>query len=190
MAKREKVTSGQVQEMTGWLRRLTPKEYQARRALLRRATDPKSEIGPKLLYPFKDERPLEWGWIILREGGKREGKINIAKLEAVPFHKDREDLVPGEEMLRRARDGKEFPGCAEWSMYDAEELLARADELPKEWARDDGPVLLFPDTEFAGGDGYRLVAYLFWEDGQWRLGWWGCARGDFYRYCRFLRLRK
>ncbi len=189
MAKRGEVTAGQIAEMTNWLRRLTPDEYQARRGLLRRATDPKYALGPKLLWPFKDERPLEWGWKgVEREGALCGGPIDISRLEVVPFHEDGELWVPGEEMMRRARDAKNFPGCSEWSQHHAEQLLLQAAELPKEWACESGPALLFPDTTLLDEFGFRYVPYLVWDDGEWRLRWLWLVF-DFNRFCRFLRLR-
>lgn len=190
MAKRGEVTAGQVAEMTSWLRRLTPDEYQARRELLRRATDPKHNLGQKLLWPFKDERPLEWGWKgVEREGVPCEGPIDISRLEAVPFHKDGENWVSGDEMMRRAKDAENFPGCSDWSQHHAEQLLLQAAELPKEWACESGPALLFPDTVLLDEYGRRYVPCLFWDDGEWQLSWhW--LENDFHRSYRFLRLRK
>gem|GEM_PF-2563187 len=184
--KRVQVTSGQVAEMTDWLRRLTPDEYQERRTLLCRVTDPKCPVGPELLYPFKDKRPLEWRWRVTREGGKRTERIDIARLEAVPFHKDGEQWISGDEMLRRARDEKNFSGCGEWSQHDGEEILARANELLEEVRK---YALILPDTEFLGEVGGRLVAYLVWRGGRWRLDWYFLG-GSFDRDYRFLRLRK
>ena len=190
MTKRQKVTSGQVAEMTTWLRRLTPQEYQQRRGLLRRATDPECELGPKLLWPFKDKRPLQWNWKgVEREGALCEGCINVTRLELVPFHNAGENCVPGAEMLSRAADAKAFPGCQGWGQHAAEQLLERAAELPQEWARDGGPMILFPDTILLGGGGDRGVACLVWRGGSWRLGW-GWLDLGFGRDCRFVRLRK
>lgn len=186
--KREKVTSGQVQEMTGWLRRLTPDEYQERRGLIQRVTNPKIAIGPALLYPFKDDRPLKEGWLerVEREGALCEGPIDISCLEAVPFHKDGEDWVSGDEMMRRASDAQSFPGCQGWSQHYAEQLFARAAELPEEMRPF---VLPFTDTILVDRDGRRLVAVLLWLCGRWQLGWdW--LGDDFDRDCRLLRFRK
>ncbi len=189
MARRQEVTAGQVDEMTGWLRRLTPDEYQTRRGLLRRVTDPKLDMGPKLLWPFKDERPLTWGWKgVEREGALCEGRIDVSRLELVPFHKDGEDVVSGEEMMRRAGDEKNFPGCQGWSQHYAEQLLEQAAELPKEWARE-GLVILFTDTVLLDGYGNRGVPYLIGDGGGVQLDW-GWIDCGFGRHCRFPRLRK
>ena len=141
-------------------------------------------------WPFKDKRPLEWKWRgIEREGALCEAPIDISRLELVPFHKDGEEWVSGEEMMRRASDAAAFPGCQGWSQHCAEDILEQAAKLPKEWARDDGPVILFPDTVLLDDNGNRNVPYLFWDDGRWQLDW--CWLGfSFYRNCRFARLRK
>lgn len=183
------MSAGQLAELTGWVRRLTSEEYQRRRGLLRRATDPKREIGPALLYPFKNERPLEWGWNIEREGAFCEAPVDISKIELVPFHKDGEEWISGGEMMRRASDEKAFPGCQNWSQHHAEDILSRADELPADWARNDGPILLFPDTVLLGGGVGRYMPYLFWFGGRWRLHWFWFDDG-FNQNCRFVRLRK
>lgn len=183
MAKREEVTPGQIEEVMNWLRRLTSDEYQARRGLLRRAID----LDSKLFWPFKDTRPLEWGWKGMeREGAPCGGPIDISRLEDVSFHKGGERLVSGEEMLRRARDEENFPGCSKWSQHHAEQLLLQAAELPKEWACESGPVLLFPDTILLDEDGDRVVSCLLWRGGGWRFSWrW--FKDGFRSGCRFLR---
>ena len=99
------------------------------------------------------------------------GPINISCLEAVPFHKAGEQLVSGDEMMRCARDAKNFPGCSDWSQHHAEQLLLQAAELPKEWACESGPVLLFPDTVLLVAHGDRRVPYFLWRDGGWQLRW-------------------
>lgn len=188
--KRVQVTVGQIAEMTTFLCRLTPEEYQARRGLLRRVTDPKQALDVKLLYPFTDQRPVEWGWQgVEREGAPCDEPIDIAKLELVPFHNPDEEYVSGEEMMRRAGDGKKYPGCQAMGQHAAEHLLSRADKLPKEWANDQGPVLLFIDTILVDGGGYRDVPCLFCYGGGWRLGWCWLSSG-FLRCCRFVRLSK
>lgn len=124
-----------------------------------------------------------------REGAPCEGPIDISRLELVSFHEDGEEYVSGEEMMRRARDEKNFPGCSNWSQHHAEQLLEQAAELPKEWARNGGPALLFADTIFLGEHCRRRVPCLIWLDGQWQL-YWGWLEEDFVRRYRFLRLRK
>ena len=179
--KRQEVTAGQIVELTEWARRLTPNEYQASHRLLRRATDPQCDLGPKLLWPFKDERPLAWSWKgVEREGALCEAPVPISRLELVPFHKEGENVVSGEEMLRRASDEKTFPGCQGWSQHHAEDILEQAAKLRKEWAREDGPILVFPDTILLDEDGRRSVPCLFCEYGAWQFRWLRLD-GDFDR---------
>jgi hypothetical protein len=186
----EKVTPGQIDEMTDWLKRLSKEEYQKRRGLLRRVTDPKQAMDAKLLYPFNDQRPLEWGWKgVEREGAIVESLIDISKLELVVFHREGEDWVSGADMLRRSADETKFPGCQGWGQHAAEDILSRASELPTEWANDNkGPVLLFADTVLVSDGGDRLVPCLCWIDGQWQLYWY-CLDYGFSRDYHFVRLR-
>jgi len=143
----------------------------------------------KQVYPFKDQRPMERGWQGMeREGAPCASPIAISKLEAVVFHKEGEDWVFGEEMMRRATDVERFPGCQGWGQHAAEDILSRAAELPAEWANEQGPALLSPDTVLVGKDGRRRVPYLVFHDGGWQLNW-GYLDDDFSRYCRFVRLR-
>ena len=152
-----------------------------------------SEVCFRPQAPLALQGPASSGVGLEGRGARRHavcnGPINISCLEAVPFHKDGEQLVSGDEMMRRARDAKNFPGCSDWSQHHAEQLLLQAAELPKEWACESGPALLFPDTVLLGGYGSRSVPYLFWGDGQWQLGW-GWLGDGFLRGYRFLRLRK
>jgi hypothetical protein len=183
----EMATIGQMRELMSWGCRLTMAEYQRRRGLLRRATDPKCELGAKLLWPFKDGRPLEWNWKgVEREGAPCESPVDISKLEFVPFHKDGEGWVGGDEMRRRSADVKAFPGCQDWSQHHAEDILERASELPEEAKQF---VLVFADTVLLGKRGDRYVPCLVWFNGQWQLDWYWLG-DSFSRYYRFPRLRK
>jgi hypothetical protein len=141
----------------------------------------------KALWPFKDQRPLEWGWKgVEREGAPCESPVDIKRLEFVPFHKDGEDWVGGGEMRRRSADERAFPGCKGWSQHHAEDILERASELPEEAKQF---IIVFADTVLFREDGDRCVPCLVWGVGQWQLRWL-CLGGDFLRFYRFLRLRK
>lgn len=141
----------------------------------------------KLLYPFTYRFPW-WNdkCRVIREGAPCTAPIPISKLKLVSFHKKGEDWVSFDEMLSRANNPEEFPGCQGWGMHQGEQLLKRANELPEEMRK---YFLLLPDTLLLGGDGYRCIACLIWDDGEWRFYWrWNDYRFD--RYCRFLRLSK
>jgi hypothetical protein len=182
----EGLTAGQVDELIGFARRLSKREYQERRNLLRRATDPDQDLGSKLLWSFKDERPLDWGWIVEREGALCESCVDISRLELIPFHKYDENWVGGEEMLRRANDTEAFPGCQGWSQHYAEDILERANELPEDFRKF---VIVFADSVFLDEDGDRRVPYLVWYGSRWCLDW-DFLDYSFRRDDRFLRLRK
>lgn len=149
-----------------------------------------TKVATNPFSAFRDQRPFEWGWKgVEREGALCEAPVDISKLELVPFYKDGEDWVSGEEMMRRAADKNAFSGCQGWSQHHAEDILSRADELPADWTRNDGPIPVFTDTVLLDDNGNRSVPYLVWFDGRWQLGW-SWLDGIFGRRCRFFRLRK
>jgi len=152
---------------------------------VKQITDPNYDLNPKLLWPFKDRRPLAWGWRgVEREGARCENLIPIDRLELVPFHVNGEDWVDGEEMLRRANDAGAFPGCQGWSQHHAEDILERANELSEAFREFS---LVFPDTILLNERGERHVPYITWRKGKRRLCW---NRLDIGIYCnrRFIRL--
>ena len=187
MSEREEVTAGQIAEMIGWLRRLTPNGYQVRREILRRATDPDCAFDLFSPYPFTYKFPW-WNekCRVLREGAPCTAPLDLAKLELVPFHEEGEEWVPFDEMLRRANNPVVYPGCQGWGMHQGEDILARANELPEAMRKF---AILLPDTILADEDGNRCIACLIWNDGEWQFGccWLGNA---FDRSFQFVRLSK
>lgn len=111
--------------------------------------------------PFKFDKTKN-GWKLL-EDVKEPEIIEATKLELVPFLKEGESFVGGEEMVRRARGELR----ANLGQRHAEELLEHQDQIPVEWR---GFYLVFPGTVWRLPDGRRRVAGLGWSGGHWGLG--------------------
>ena len=100
----------------------------------------------------------------------------------IPFHKDGEDNVNGEETVRRSR----IPSLdANLGQEDAEWLLENQDNIPTELRNF---VLIFTATIWQYRDGDRIVPCLDWGGGGWCFGfrWLGSSWGGF----RLPRLRE
>ncbi len=96
--------------------------------------------------------------------------IDIAELELVVFHQTGESHISGQEMINRAEDAITFPGCQGWGSEQSDELLWRAEELPREWACITGPVIVFCEGAKPEEAGLNpRVPCLFWIFGEWRL---------------------
>ena len=140
-----------------------------------------------VIYPFTHKFPW-WNdkCKVLHEGTPSTTPTDFTKLEVVSFHHKDEDLVGGEEMLRRANDKETFPGCQGWGMHQGDELYARRNEIPEAMR---AFVLLLPDTVLQGEGGGRCIACLVFGGGGWQFGW-GWVGGSFDRGYRFVRLSK
>lgn len=184
----KKITIDQGKEALDLLSRLSPEQYQARRAWLGRISDPNFNLDMlRLFWPFKDERLLRENWHgVEREGALCEAPINIATLELIPCHKDGEKWISGEEMRARATDEKAYPGCSGFGQHQAEDILERAHELPEEFRK---YAIVFADSLLVSDSGGRFFPCLLWRDDQWRLSWSSIA-WRFNRHCRFPRLRR
>lgn len=132
-------------------------------------------------YPFVSQYPIKFGWRgVRREGARCDSPINIGKLEVIPICKKGATHVTGTEMkklMKRAADSKNFSGCEILGQHAAEQLLSRADELPKEWA-DNSFILVFTDTILVDASGNDRMPYLFWDDGECKLNWFSASLGN------------
>lgn len=144
-----------------------------------------------MFYPFKDRRPItdRWCKAVRREGAFCIEKIDVARIELVPFHPTDQDYVGCREAVLWSANKRHFPNCKTMGQHAGEQLVERADELPREWMNDKGPILLFTDTELVGFDDQLLCPFALWLSGEWQLSW---HRYDlvFNRRCHFVRLRK
>ena len=107
---------------------------------------------------------------------------SIKDLELVPFLKDGESSILGEELVVRARE--EFK--INYGQHDAEWLLEHQDEIPEEFRK---YYLVFTGTVWGDSYGYRHVAYLNFNGERWCLHFDGLAY-DFDSYDRLPRPRK
>ncbi|MEZ4156388.1 MAG: hypothetical protein R3B52_00210 [Candidatus Paceibacterota bacterium] len=184
----KKITIDQGKEALDLLSRLSPEQYQERRAWLARISDPRFNPNMlRLFYPFKANQPFQWNCRgVEREGAVCEASVTIADLELVPFHKDGEKWISGEEMRTRAADEEAYPGCSGFGQHQAEDILERASELPEEFRK---YVIVFADSVLLDGVCHRYVPFLAWDGGRWQLNWrW--IDSSFERVCRFPRLRR
>ena len=127
-------------------------------------------------------RNITKGWTLLEDTKEsKESIVSIDKLEPVPFLKDGEAYVDGEELARR---GLELH--ANLGQTHAEYMLEHQAEIPKEFRK---YVLVFPGTKWRDRDGDRYVPYLYWDGRRWCLffRWLGY---DFDSSCRLLRSRE
>lgn len=100
-------------------------------------------------------------WTLLEHASRRI--TSATNLELVPFLKEKESFVSGEEMVRRARVELD----ANCGQEDAEWLLEHQDEIPAEFRK---YYLVFTGTIWRGSRGNRIVPYLGWIGGRWCLG--------------------
>lgn len=98
------------------------------------------------------------GWTLLENSPHRISSV----IYGIPFLKEGEDYVNGEEMVRRAR----YELDANYGQEDAEWLVENQDKIPVELRNF---YLVFPATIWRGPDGLRSVSYLFWDGDRWSL---------------------
>lgn len=112
------------------------------------------------------------GWTLLENAPRRIS----GSVAGIPFHKDGEDRVNGEEMVRRARVELD----ANCGQEDAEWLKKNQDKIPAELRKF---ILVFTATVWRSPDGCRCVPCLDWRGDGWYLffRWLG---GDFARFYR------
>lgn len=109
--------------------------------------------APKLIHD-----QTKSGWKLLEHTPRRI--TSVADIELVPFLREGEEWVEGEEMVRRARI--EFD--ANLGQEDAEYILEHTAEIPAEFK---DFYLVFPGTVWQDSDGYRHVSYLDSDGGRW-----------------------
>ncbi len=151
MSMKEEITSGQIMEMTKWLTRLSNHEYQKRRTMLRKITDPRAVLPFSLSHPFLT--PLRKGFRLQSEGPKCTESIIIRYL----------DFLTG-DVLRLDAAGTGETSTRRFSQHHAEHLLERWKELPR---FDDGTKVVFPGTVYIPVKGPEIGFYpcLVWYDG-------------------------
>jgi len=128
--------------------------------------------------PFVRDMVQE-GWTLLENTTKPI--VSIDKLEPVPFLKDSESYVGGEEMARRSLELH-----ANLGQHQAEYMLEHQADIPEEFRQ---YVLVFPGTIWRNRDGLRNVPCLGWDGERWYLDF-GWLRGSFDSDCRLLRSRE
>ncbi|MBU2081865.1 hypothetical protein KKH14_00280 [Patescibacteria group bacterium] len=106
------------------------------------------------------------GWKLLENISRKI--TSISDLELVPFLKQGEGSISGEEMVRRAQ----FELDANYGQEDAEWLLEHQDEIPAEFQK---YYIVFTRTIWRDSNDRRSVPYLRWYGGRWYLhfGWLG-----------------
>ncbi len=120
------------------------------------------------------------GWKLLEDVPR--SITSIKDLELVPFLKDGESSILGEELVVRARE--EFK--INYGQHDAEWLLEHQDEIPEEFRK---YYLVFTGTVWGDSGGDRYVACLTFYGKRWYLCFYGLAY-DFLSYGRLPRPRK
>ena len=200
----EKITDGQVDEFTRWVKRLSRNDAVSRRHLLRLVTDPLQILSQELLWPFEDKLPVEKGFgCVIHEGlshehetasGEFEEKlVDISELELVPFHGEGEFEVYGGDALARACDQEKFPDCAMFGLHTASQLVRRVGELPAEWTelypdQETGPIIMFMGTVLSHvHEGDRRVPVLMrTRDRKFGI-YYRLLRNDCLPNCHFIR---
>lgn len=100
------------------------------------------------------------GWVLLKNSPRRLTSSS-PYLELVPFLRDGEKKIGGDEMMRRAR-----LKLANYGQEDAEFLLKDPGQIPMDFR----PFcLVFPGTVWLDSDGNREFASLDCFGGRWRL---------------------
>ncbi len=110
---------------------------------------------------FSRDMAKEENWTLL-EDAREPWPISVANMELMPFLKEGENYVGGEEMVRRAR--KELN--TNLGQRHAEFLLEHQNEIPEEFRQ---YVLVFTGTIWRDRDGDRGVPCLYWLSEQWYL---------------------
>ncbi len=134
---KEGITFRQGLEVASWLARLSCEEYQRRRSILKKVTDPRARFSAELMHPFIT--PLQKGLRLEEEGPLCDDPIAIGDLEFIAgdiVGKDFNALDPNSAYTR-------------FSQHHAEQLIARVDELPN---FPDGTEIVFPGTTYITPD--------------------------------------
>lgn len=135
---KERITFLQGLEVASWLARLSCDEYQARRAALRKVTDPRAVLdGAWWLHPFLT--PLRKGLRLKTQGPECPDVINVNDL----------DFITG-DVLRLDKAGAWETSTSRFSEHHAEHLLGRWEELPR---FDNGTEVVFPGTVYISTEG-------------------------------------
>ncbi len=140
-------------------------------------TYPNAIVGaPEFKYDKRQD-----GWTLL-EDTREPWPISVAKTELVPFLKEGEERIGGEEMVRRSREELHI----DLGQKHAEYLLDHQAEIPEEFRKF---VMVFTGTVWRDRVGRRYVPYLYWFGERWCLGFGWLGR-DFRDDCRLLRPRE
>lgn len=140
---KEGITFGQGLEVASWLARLSRDEYQKRRAVLRKVTDPRAKLTGELAHPFLT--PLYEGWRLEEEGPSCDDPIVIGDL----------DFVAG-DVVDRDRAVSGSAAYTRFSQHHAEHLIGRANELP---FFPENTEIVFPGTVYAKIDSRRIESF-------------------------------
>ncbi len=137
---KEKITFEQGLEVASWLARLSRDEYQKRRSVLRKVTDPRWKPSGEIAHPFLT--PLNKGLRLEKEGPSCDEPINIRDL----------DFIAGDVVGHDYKEsGSSMYIC--FSQHHVEHLVTRADELPH---FRDGTEIVFPGTVYITMDVNRI----------------------------------
>ncbi len=137
------------------------------RRLLERDSSLPREIAKLLIAngkgsAFKYDKTQD-GWELVEDVGLNPAITSAKDLRLVPFLKDGEPYIVGEEVVKRSRGdlranlGQQHP---EW-------LLENQVDIPEEFRKF---VLVFTGTIWRTSVGRRYVPYLCWDGGEWCLG--------------------
>ena len=143
-------------------------------------------IQPDLIsvcFEIDSTRPFDYdktrdGWTHEIKAGVQDGEVTLG---LVSFIQEGESSVPGDEMVRLAKENDAMLG-----QRHAEALLRNQDKIPEEW-RD--YILVFPGDVWRDPHGRRVVPYLCWYGGRWYLHFCWLESG-FYSRGRLLRSYK
>lgn len=168
--KKERITFAQGLEIASWLARLSSDEYQQRRSVLRKITDPRAKLSAELMYPFLT--PQHKGLQLKEEGPSCDDPIAIGNL----------DFIAGDVVGRG--DPSDFGSYERFSQHHAEQMMEQKGELP---AFPEGTEIVFPGTVYVTRDSneVRFFACITYYATGLRLGL--IARAVAFRSsCRFL----
>ena len=128
--------------------------------------------------PLEDHR-LNEGWKIEKDADVQDGEFTF---DLVPFCKDEESCISGEELMKRAQE----QNCCQWGFRHAKQILENKQRIPKWMIKH---YLVFPGSVWVDPDGDRDVPFLSWGGDRWYLNfrWLGY---DFDSNGRFFRPRK
>ena len=137
---------------------------------------PASEAGIAPAESFLYDRRSD-GLILVEDVPRRI--TSVRDLELLPFLKDGENSVNGEEMVLRARGDLN----ANFGQHDAEWVYAHQHEISPEFRK---YCLVFPGSVWGGSGRNRCVPYLYWDGERWvlRFSWLGYGFGSSDRLVR------